>query len=58
MTSGAENFSYIHFVAHGVASRTSPLDSSIVLSPQADQSKLYARDIMKAQLRADLVTIS
>ena len=51
-------FSYIHFVAHGTASRTSPLDSSIILSPQSHQWKLYARDIMKEPLHAELVTIS
>jgi len=56
-----EQFSYIHFVAHGTASRMSPLDSAIVLSKAnaADDSfKLYARDIIHHPLRADLVTIS
>jgi CHAT domain-containing protein/Flp pilus assembly protein TadD len=28
-----EQFAYIHFVAHGVASETDPLDSAVVLSP-------------------------
>ena len=55
-------FSYVHFVAHGTASRTSPLDSAIVLSradPAKDDSfKLYARDIIHQPLRAELVTIS
>src|SRR5258708_34706506 len=64
-------FSYIHFVAHGTASRVSPLDSAIVLSKTAlsktapaegnaenDSFKLYARDIIHSPLRADLVTIS
>jgi CHAT domain-containing protein len=51
-------FTYIHFVAHGTASRLSPLDSSVVLSKQGDTYKLYARDIMQQPLRADLVTIS
>jgi CHAT domain-containing protein/Flp pilus assembly protein TadD len=56
-----ERFSYIHFVAHGTASRLSPLDSAIVLSkPSAenDSFKLYARDIIRHPLRAELVTIS
>jgi CHAT domain-containing protein len=56
-----EQFSYIHFVAHGTASRLSPLESAIVLSKatSADDSfKLYARDIIHHRLRADLVTIS
>ena len=57
-SSGPARFSYIHFVAHGTASRTSPLDSSIILSPQGDQRKLYARDLMKEPLRAELVTLS
>ena len=56
-----ERFSTIHFVAHGTASRLSPLDSAIVLSKSAsetDSFKLYARDIVKRPLHADLVTIS
>jgi CHAT domain-containing protein len=51
-------FSYIHFVAHGTASRTSPLDSAVILSKQGDDFKLYARDIIQHPLHADLVTIS
>ncbi len=84
LASRPEQFSYIHFVAHGTASRLSPLDSAIVLSrtalPKAppssslssprsktapsegsadsDSFKLYARDIIRHPLRADLVTIS
>jgi CHAT domain-containing protein len=63
-----EQFSYIHFVAHGTASRTSPLDSAIILSrdpassasgSQDNSFKLYARDIIGGQpLHAELVTIS
>ena len=56
-----EQFSYIHFVAHGTASRTSPLDSAIVLSKAGaadDSFKLYARDIIHHPLRAQLVTVS
>ena len=52
------DFSYIHFVAHGTASRTSPLDSAVILSKQGDDYKLYARDIIQHPLHADLVTIS
>jgi len=81
LASSPEQFSYIHFVAHGTASRLSPLDSAIVLSKIAlsetarsknapsktapsggnaedDSFKLYARDIVRRPLRADLVTIS
>ncbi len=62
-----EQFSYIHFVAHGEASRLSPLDSAIILSrdpaasPTAgdDAFKLYAREIIGTpKLQARLVTIS
>jgi CHAT domain-containing protein/Tfp pilus assembly protein PilF len=56
-----DQFSYVHFVAHGTSSRLSPLDSAIVLSKgaaQADSFKLYARDIVQHHLHADLVTIS
>jgi CHAT domain-containing protein len=65
LASTPERFSYIHFVAHGTASRLSPLDSAIVLSKSSaedDSFKLYARDIVsyhkQRPLRADLVTIS
>jgi CHAT domain-containing protein len=61
LTSNPEKFSHIHFVAHGTASRLSPLDSAIVLSKGAvetDAFKLYARDIVQHPLHADLVTIS
>ncbi len=61
LSSHLEQFSYIHFVAHGTASRLSPLDSAIVLSRESggsDSFKLYARDILRHPLRADLVTIS
>lgn len=53
-----EDFSIIHFVAHGVASRESPLDSAVILSGDESSYKLYARDIVEKRLRANLVTIS
>jgi CHAT domain-containing protein/predicted negative regulator of RcsB-dependent stress response len=59
--SNAGQFSYIHFVAHGTANMTVPLDSSVVLSSNHDNAtvyKLYARDILKQNLHADLVTVS
>ncbi len=59
--SGPDQYRYIHFVAHGTASRLSPLDSAVVLSPQPnhpDDFKLYARDILQHPLHAELVTIS
>jgi CHAT domain-containing protein len=54
-------FSYIDFVAHGVASRTDPLDSAIILSRMPggeDSFKLYAREIMQHRIDARLVTIA
>jgi len=59
--SSPDQFQYIHFVAHGTASRSSPLDSAVVLSPtqtHPETFKLYARDIVKRPLHARLVTIS
>jgi CHAT domain-containing protein len=68
-----EQFAYIHFVAHGTASRTNPLDSAIILSSDPDSGaaasqdasfKIYAREITQNnnitnhRLRAELVTIS
>lgn len=61
LASNPGQYSHIHFVAHGTASRSSPLDSAIVLSKGASETdpvKLYARDIVQHRLRADLVTIS
>jgi CHAT domain-containing protein len=61
LVSQPERFGYIHFVAHGTASRLNPLDSAIVLSATSlggDSYKLYARDIIRHPLRAELVTVS
>ncbi len=59
--SNAGQYSYIHFVAHGTANMTVPLDSAVVLSSSRGDAtvyKLYARDILKQNLHADLVTVS
>ncbi len=59
--SNAGRFSYIHFVAHGTANMTVPLDSAVVLSSNREDAtvyKLYARDILKQNLNAELVTVS
>lgn len=53
-----EKYSLIHFVAHGTASRVSPLDSAVVLSQDGSSYNLYARDIAVSKLHANLVTIS
>jgi len=54
-----ENYRFIDFVTHGTASPLSPLDSAIVLSPDKDTSyKLYAHEIIKRPIHADIVTVS
>jgi CHAT domain-containing protein/Tfp pilus assembly protein PilF len=61
LASQPQQFSFIHFVTHGVASRTDPLDSAIILSNSStaeDSFKLYARDIIQHPIHARLVTIS
>jgi CHAT domain-containing protein len=61
LSSNLEKVSFIHFVAHAIASKLSPLDSAIILSrssQEEDSFKLYARDITHHPLNASLVTIS
>jgi CHAT domain-containing protein len=58
LASQPEKFSYLHFATHGTASRTRPLESAVILSPERDSYKLYARDVVKHPLNAYLVTIS
>ena len=59
--SAPDQYRYIHFVAHGTASRLSPLDSAVVLSSPPDRPddfNLYAHDILQHPINAELVTIS
>jgi CHAT domain-containing protein len=61
LSSHPSQYSYIHFVSHAIANSTDPLDSAIILSSSAadDSSfKLYARDIIRQPIDAQLVTIS
>ena len=58
LKSNAEQFSYLHFVTHGTASLSRPLESAVILSQEGDSYKLYARDIVQHRLNANLVTIS
>lgn len=52
LASKPERFSYIHFVAHGTASRLSPLDSAIVLSkPSARVNKEANKEANKGVSR-------
>ena len=53
-----EEFSYLHFATHGTASTIRPLESAVILSPEGDAYKLYARDIVQHPVHAYLVTIS
>jgi len=61
LSSAPQRYAYIHFVTHGVASSTDPLESSIILSratAEENSFKLYARDILQHPVHARLVTIS
>ena len=58
LASQPENFSYLHFATHGTASQLRPLESAVILSPDKDSYKLYARDVVQHPLKAYLVTIS
>ena len=52
-------FHVVHFVAHGKANEIIPMESAIILSSGSDMDyKLYARDIVKFPIHADLVTLS
>jgi CHAT domain-containing protein len=58
LNSNPERYSYLHFVTHGTASLTRPLESAVILSKEGDSYKLYARDIVQHRLNANLVTVS
>jgi CHAT domain-containing protein len=62
LNSNPGKYSYIHFVAHAVASRSDPLDSAIILSSgpseEHESYKLHAREIIRHPIHARLVTIS
>jgi CHAT domain-containing protein len=58
LASNPERFAYLHFVAHGTASHTQPLESAVILTREGNSYKLYAREIVKHPLTAELVTIS
>lgn len=58
LSSKPREFNFLHFATHGIASTAHPLESAIILSPEGDQYKLYARDIVQLPLNAYLVSIS
>ena len=54
-----ERYSLIHLSAHAIPNPESPLNSYFVLSPGADDGyKLYAHDLAKLRLGANLVILS
>ena len=54
-----EQFRFMEFAAHGTANSSNPLDSAVILSKGKNTDfKLFARDIEKQKLNAELVTIS
>ncbi len=53
-----EDYSLIHFAAHATTNSEHPLESAVVLSPKGTENMLYAREIQKHPINADLVTIS
>jgi CHAT domain-containing protein len=54
-----ERYSLIHLSAHAIPNPESPLNSYFVLSPGTDDGyKLYAHDLAKLQLGANLVILS
>jgi CHAT domain-containing protein len=58
LLSHPERYAYLHFVTHGTASTSRPLDSAVILSKAGNSYKLYAREIIQHPLSAELVTIS
>jgi CHAT domain-containing protein/Tfp pilus assembly protein PilF len=55
----ADRFRYMHWSAHAAVNQENPLESAIILSPgKGGGYKLYARDLMQAPVRAELVSIS
>lgn len=57
-TASPGTFDFLHFAAHGVATRARPLDSAVILGRDKGGYKLLARDIVAQPLHARLVTIS
>ena len=51
-------FTLLHFAAHATASAENPLDSAIILAPEGESWKLYARQVIGVPLGARLVTLS
>ncbi|MBC7927806.1 MAG: CHAT domain-containing protein [Bryobacteraceae bacterium] len=52
------DFRFIHLAAHGTGNSVNPLASALLLSPESNGYRLYASDILRTPLHAELVTIS
>ena len=51
-------YTYVHFVTHGIASVTRPLDSAVILSTDGDHTNLCTAILFIYRFKANLVTIS
>jgi CHAT domain-containing protein len=58
LDSDPRQFRFIHLAAHATANRIRPLDSAVVLAKARGEYKLFAREVLKVPLSAELVTIS
>lgn len=54
----SEHYTWIHFASHASANQASPLESAVILSPGKTGYKLFATDILRESLDAELVTVS
>lgn len=57
-SSAGQRFGFVHFTAHAIANRESPLDSAIMLSGPRGANLLSARDVLKYSSTANVVTLS
>jgi CHAT domain-containing protein len=51
-------YRFLHFAAHSQPNTMDPLDSAIILSPDAAGHRLFARELSAVKLPVELVTIS
>ncbi len=55
---GPAGYDWIHFAAHAKASASNPLESAVILSRGRGGYRLTAWEVLRAPLRAELVTLS
>lgn len=59
VTSQGERYALLHFATHGIFEDKAPLNSALLLSPDADSDgRLTVGDLYALRLNADLVTLS